>query len=274
MGAHTARRRLPTAALAVALLLLAAACSGAPRSAAAPGDRTRPVPVSAQVYQPSGPGPFPALVLLHGSTGVLPYHHDWARWLAREGYVALVVDSFGPRGVTRDGGALTGERVGDAFGALAFARSLPFVDGGRVGAMGWSLGAGVALLAGGELFAGRAPPPGTFAVVVAFYPACAHTDASELMAPALLLLGDADTWTPAERCVQTAHALLARGHPVEWTVYAGATHGFDFGRGGASPAPINVGGHELRHDAGATADAEQRVREFLGRHLRAPARPR
>jgi dienelactone hydrolase len=216
-------------------------------------------------------------VLLHGSTGVLPYHHEWGRWLASEGYVALVVDSFGPRGIDRDPGGLTGERVWDAFGALAFVRGLPFVDGRRVGAMGWSLGASVALLASGELFAGRAPPPGTFVAVVAFYPACGLTDAAELAAPVLFLLGEADTWTPPERCVAIAGELLAAGQAAEWTVYTGATHGFDFGRGATSPAPINVGGHVLRHDAVATADAEQRVREFLGRYVRPgppPPQPR
>jgi dienelactone hydrolase len=102
------------------------------------------------------------------------------QWLATEGYVALVVDSFTPRGVSTDSGGLTGERVCDAFGALAYLRSLAFVESNRIGAMGWSLGGGVALLASGEMFADHAPAPGSFRAVVAFYPACALTDAAEI----------------------------------------------------------------------------------------------
>ncbi len=192
-------------------------------------------------------------------------------WLKTAGYVALVVDSFGPRGVSTDPGGLTGERVWDALGALAYLRSLPFVQKSRVGAMGWSLGAGVALLASGELFASHAPSHGTFQAVVAFYPACGVTDASEITVPVLFLLGEADTWTPPDRCVQVGRAVRQAGIPVEWVIYPGATHGFDFGRGDTNVSPINVGGHVLRYDEHASADSEIRIREFLIRYLlRAP----
>src|SRR5262249_10203114 len=152
-----------------------------------PSERSAPATqLTGYLYRPNGQGPFPAVALFHGSTGVLPYHHRWAEWLATEGYVAIVVDSFGPRHVVRDSGGLTGKRVWDAYGALAYLRSLGFVQKNDIGAMGWSLGGGVALLASGELFATHAPAPGTFSAVVAFYPACALTDASEVMAPVLL----------------------------------------------------------------------------------------
>ena len=263
--------------LALALLAMVAlsASSGSGSEVCFPGygpEGTRPgTLVTGHLYRPDGPGPFPAMALFHGSTGVLPYHHRWAQWLAREGYVALVVDSFGPRGVSRDSGGLTGERVWDAFGALAYLRSLAYVESPRIGAMGWSLGGAVALLAGGELFVKRAPAPGSFGAVVALYPSCASTDASELMTPVLFLLAAEDTWTPPERCLQVARELKESGRPVEWVVYKGASHGFDFGRGESKVAPINVDGHILRSDERATADAEIRTRRFLARHL--PRRP-
>jgi dienelactone hydrolase len=227
-------------------------------------DRTE---ITGHLYRPNGRGPFSAVALFHGSTGVLPYHHRWAEWLASEGYVALVVDSYGPRRVDKDSGGLTGERVWDAFGALAYLRSLDFVHKSDISAMGWSLGGGVALLASGELFAAQAPAPGTFSTVVAFYPACALTDASEIMAPVLFLLAAEDTWTPPERCLQIGRTLKSNGKSVEWAVYPGATHGFDFGRGDATASAINVGGHVLKYDERATADAEARIREFFGRQL-------
>ena len=63
--------------------------------------------------------------------------NEWARWLTSEGYVALVLDSFTPRGVTNvcgtGRGPTTLDADADAFGALRYLRSLPFVDGERVG---------------------------------------------------------------------------------------------------------------------------------------------
>src|SRR5262249_30306467 len=154
------RRACPTAlALTVALMLIPS--SGHSAEVQFPVYRSgridSGIQIIAHLYRPSGPGPFPAVALFHGSTGVLPYHHRWAEWLATEGYVALVVDSYGPRRVDKDSGGLTGERVWDAFGALAYLRSLSFVQKNDIGAMGWSLGGSVALLASSELFATQAP---------------------------------------------------------------------------------------------------------------------
>jgi dienelactone hydrolase len=54
---------------------------------------------AADLYKPDGPGPFPAVVLLHSCGGIRPYNHDWAQQLKEHGFVAKVVDSFGPRGL-------------------------------------------------------------------------------------------------------------------------------------------------------------------------------
>jgi poly(3-hydroxybutyrate) depolymerase len=52
-----------------------------------------------ELFLPAGPGPFPAMVVLHGCDGVGPHYRTWARQLQVWGYAALLVDSFGPRGV-------------------------------------------------------------------------------------------------------------------------------------------------------------------------------
>jgi poly(3-hydroxybutyrate) depolymerase len=56
-------------------------------------------PLRGLLFRPKGEGPFPAVVLLHGCRGIQPYQRDWAGKLAEWGYVALLVDSFGPRNV-------------------------------------------------------------------------------------------------------------------------------------------------------------------------------
>jgi alpha-beta hydrolase superfamily lysophospholipase len=61
----------------------------------APGN---PVTVLGEIYRPGGSGPFPAVVLLHGCEGVSEATRTWARWFWQQGYVALVVDSWTPRG--------------------------------------------------------------------------------------------------------------------------------------------------------------------------------
>jgi dienelactone hydrolase len=50
------------------------------------------------LYIPEGKGPFPAILLLHASTGIDPVNHDWARLLKNHGYVVYLIDSFKPRG--------------------------------------------------------------------------------------------------------------------------------------------------------------------------------
>src|SRR2546428_838236 len=58
-----------------------------------------PLAIPAETYKPGGSGPFPAVVLLHGCEGVSENSRRWAQWLTEQGYVAVVVDSWTPRGL-------------------------------------------------------------------------------------------------------------------------------------------------------------------------------
>ena len=85
-------------------------------------------PIWGHISRPSGPGPHPAIVLLHGCGGILQSHFDWAVHLNRSGYVTLIVDSFRPRSLISDcsGGSGTASpsgRVLDAYGALDYLMS-------------------------------------------------------------------------------------------------------------------------------------------------------
>ena len=82
---------------------------------------------------------------------------------------------------------------------------------------------------------------------------------SGMYPPVLILLGDADDWTPAVRC-----DVFRSYGAIELKVYKGAPHSFD------NPgAPRTYLGHALGYDHAATADARNMVREFLARHLAA-----
>ncbi len=123
-----------------------------------------PVTITATLVRPAGPGPFPAVVQLHGCAGIEAQSFRWARWLAERGYVALVVDSFGPRGLKGDCRSGPDDppitaRFDDAFGALRYLQSLPEIRADRVAAIGWSQGGVYAMAAinGPSLERARAP---------------------------------------------------------------------------------------------------------------------
>jgi dienelactone hydrolase len=54
--------------------------------------------VRGRLTKPEGKGPFPAVILLHGCLVIDQHYNVWAKRLGSWGYVALQIDSFGPRG--------------------------------------------------------------------------------------------------------------------------------------------------------------------------------
>ena len=170
--------------LAIVLLLLSSGCAARGRTSPVrftnltPG---APVAIDATLVRPAGDGPFPAVVQLHGCAGLEPQSYRWAQWLAERGYVSLVVDSYGPRGVKGD--CRTGPdeppitaRFDDAMGALRYLQAQPFVRGDRVAAIGWSQGGvfAMAVINGPSLERatrrGVELPAVGFAASIAFYP--------------------------------------------------------------------------------------------------------
>ena len=224
--------------------------------------------VTGNLYRPEGTGPSPAMVLLHTCAGPRPHVSDWATWLKAEGYVALAVDSFSPRHVVSrcdgPGEPTVGQVAGDAGGALAYLHSLPFVDGDRVGVMGWSYGAMAALTVASG-YPMREPQAATFRLAVGFYPHCGYFMSRPTM-PVLLLLGAADDETPPALCEDRAKDFVQDGRTVVWKVYPGATHAFDMAELGGGTRIIR--GYTYRYDPAARADAMVQVRTFLAQYLR------
>src|SRR5262249_1119496 len=114
----------------------------------------------------------PAVVMMHGRAGAYSErahgvydastlslrHKAWAREWVHAGYVALLVDGFGPRGYPqgfprRSYDSRPAElnevtvRPLDAYGALAYLRSRPDVISDRIGLQGWSNGGSAAISA-------------------------------------------------------------------------------------------------------------------------------
>ena len=216
--------------------LLGACAGGASFPNVTPG---APVTITGQLYRPEGPGPFPAMVLLHGCGGVEPLHARWAKWLTERGHVALVVDSWAPRGMVENCSRDTPdvertERFDDAFGALRYLQSRPFVDPRRIGAMGWSNGGvfAMAVINGPSLERARRRgvtlPPIGFRLGIGIHPGGCFSLVEDLViAPLRVLIGEADDWTPARLCAEMVNAMRAKGADATITIYPGAYHYFD-----------------------------------------------
>jgi dienelactone hydrolase len=213
--------------------------------------------------RPAGDGPFPAVVVLHGCGGFAAGGSlQLADQLKDWGYVALMVDSLGPRGLaTACGGSLTGQ-PGDAYAALRYLSHQSFVAPERVAVLGNSLGGSSALSAiDRDLLAQYFREQ--FRAAVAYYPGCGNP-AALLTAPALILIGEADDWTPAERCRDMVAHARPDGAPIALTVYPGAFHGFNFAM--LKPGRSSLG-HWLEYNEPAARDAEEKVRAFLATNL-------
>jgi dienelactone hydrolase len=187
--------------------------------------------LSGELYRPTGDGRFPAVVALHGCDGPGSRASEdvlGARITAL-GYGLLIVDSFGPRGVTNgcspDYWTKPADRVGDAFGALTYLTRLPFIDPDRIAVIGYSQGADVALSAvtpGGEetLFDRH------FRTAIAYYPWCASFNGT-VSVPTVILIGALDDWTPAAACQKMVARRGSEGAPIRLVVYPGAYHAFN-----------------------------------------------
>src|SRR5258708_10818307 len=171
-----------TPALAVTLpLLIASAAIAAPETVcfkSADGETE----ITGYLFKPATAGPHGAVVMLHGRAG--PYsanvnkdcalvsrevpsicnagtlskrHVMWGEYWSAHGYLALLPDSFGPRGKAHGFGRFTHDdpdradvnettvRPLDAEGALAYLRGRGDVTPGQIFLQGWSNGGSTAL---------------------------------------------------------------------------------------------------------------------------------
>ena len=275
----------------VTLVALAACAAGVgpwARAAAAPerveipeGQRT----LKAVLYRPEGPGPFPAIVAMHGCAGlnisgeeIDRRYRDWAERLVKAGFAVLFPDSYGSRGLgslcrVRVRSVRTDrDRVLDANSARRWLQRQPFVKTDRVSLLGWSNG-GISVLWTVRPQAKRKDDKPDFRSAVAFYPGCRRLDAAAWSArvPTLILIGGADDWVSAKDCERMVAGARGRSARTSIVVYPGAYHDFDHPnrplqvRSGYAFSTDGSGRVHTATNPSARADAHGRVPQWLER---------
>jgi len=179
------------------------------------------------LVQPTGTGPFPAVLVIHENRGLNPYIEDVARRAAVEGFVALAPDGLFPvggyPGNDDDGRALQAnlDQVKlrtDMLNSAQFVKTHK-LSTGKLGVTGFCWGGGTtnffAVALGADLQA-----------AVPFYGAAAETaSVPRIKAPLLIHYAENDPrinemWPAYEAALKSA------GVPYQVSFYPGTQHGF------------------------------------------------
>ncbi len=198
--------------------------------------------INAYMARPLGPGPFPAMVLVHHMPGWDEWYRDATRKFAHYGYIALspnlyyrdghgAVDDVAAK-VRAGGGVADDQVVGDLAGALHHLRSLPYASG-KVGIVGTCSGGRHAYLTACrtagfdaviDLWGGRVVM--TPAELTPKQPVAPIDYTADLACPLLGLFGEDDKFPSPEQVAIHEAQLKKHGKNYEFHMYPNAGHGF------------------------------------------------
>ena len=216
------------------------------------------------LFRPQLPGLRPAVVMLHGRAG--PYssnvdatctlvaqsapspcnasglskrHMMWGEYWAGRGYVALLPDSFGPRGKAHGFGRNSHDdperdsvnertvRPLDAEGALNYLRGRNDISTGRIVLQGWSNGGSTAL----NVMSRQGQRSLGYRAALVFYPGCGEQallgPTIATAAPITMFLATDDEEVSPAICMHVAARSREAGTRIDVVTYQGATHDFD-----------------------------------------------
>ncbi|HEV7123579.1 MAG TPA: dienelactone hydrolase family protein [Rhodanobacter sp.] len=198
------------------------------------------------VFTPDGKGPWPAVIVYMDALGIRPALMQIGERLAAGGYVALVPDLFyryGAYGPLKPREVFAGDfraTVGplmastdnfkaaqDTAALLTYLDTRDDVAGNRIGAVGFCMGGGMAIVAAGTY-------PDRVAAVASFHggrlatdePASPHLMASKVRAELYVAVADNDGSCPPEMVERFEQALDGAGVRYRCEVYRGAAHGW------------------------------------------------
>ncbi len=208
------------------------------------------------LYLPQGPGPHPALIVIHEWWGLADWIKQEAAHYASDGYVTLAVDLYRGkvatdaemahelmRGLPQDQG------VRDLTSAMTWLSQRKDVDKRRIGAVGWCMGGGYAIQ-----LAVAAPNLKAVAVNYGALP----TDKAALASIHAAVIGNfggQDRGITPDSVHAFESAMHSLGKPVDAKIYADAGHAFE--------NPTNATGYRPADAADALARIDQFFRQTL-----------
>ena len=239
------------------------------------------------VFLPEGPhaARVPAVVMMHGRAGAYSSlangkydastlskrHQQWGQIWAQQGYLAVLVDGFGPRGYPHGFPRFSYDsrpdelnevtvRPLDAYGALAYLRT-PWRRACRpdcvAGLVQWRQ-RDARHDVGDRTRHRRANAchrlPGRIGVLSGLRPEGSVHRRFKPYAPVRVFHGSADEEVSPKRCADLVAKSQAIGGDIQFQLYSGATHGFD------DPKPSR---QDEMANASATRDATTRAIAFL-----------
>jgi len=191
--------------------------------------------ILAVYFEPDGEGPFPVVVILHGTEGLRETHVKLARDLAGSGFIGVagawfeghfrgvattipithsddIKSSGGPKIKAGNSAAA----AADVAALIAAARTLPKADADRVAVFGHSRGSATALTAAATTADVRA------VIAAAGYPS--GVDFQGLEAAVLLVQGRSDAVIPPTQALRFQESLAALGKSAELVFIDGGPH--------------------------------------------------
>lgn len=185
--------------------------------------------------RPKAAGPFPAIVVAHENRGLTDYIQDVTRRLAKAGYVALAVDQLSKQGGTAKvsdpaqipaalSAASPDELTGYYLSGIKYLQGLSFVQGERLGMVGFCFGGGMTWLAATK-------SPDLKAAVPFYGPNPPLDGVAGIKAAVLAIYGETDQRINAG--IPAIEEAMKKNNKVfEKQIYPGAGHAFhnDTGR--------------------------------------------
>ena len=185
---------------------------------------------------PPGQGRFPAVVIMHGGTGITAAESSAAKHLVQAGFASFLVDRGSGRGLHLGPHRMLritlASQLADAMNALAALAKQPRIDPSRVGIIGYSQGGAIVVALEGKTLLGPYASGPHYAAYVGVYPVCvitSHGPDASTGAPTLLLVGDKDEVAPASGChaIATLREQTKTKSNITLVDYAYAEHGWE-----------------------------------------------
>jgi len=211
--------------------------------------------------RPTGPGKYPAVIVVMEAFGLNDHIKDVASRIAAEGYVALAPDMY-----YREPNAVVGYDqlpeairlmtslrddtiVADMAATVSYLQSQDFVRSDRIGVTGFCMGGRISFLTACKISGIKAAAP--------FYGGGIGgllEQAPKITCPLLLFFGDQDPFIPNQEVTTIKSTLAKLNKTAEVVVYPGAPHGFFCNERDS-----------YRPDA--AKDAWERLKAFFKKHL-------